>query len=90
MCPARAALSCRSHQPQRTRLGMRHADRWAGPGFAGWIVHSGAPGRAQRMESRPVWLDQKQARNPLSTELGKKFQLCPEGNREPCSILEQE
>lgn len=54
--------------------------------------HSGAPGRAQQLVSRPVWLDQRQARKRLSTGPGeeKKVQICSEGDREPWKFIEQE
>lgn len=52
----------------------------------GW----GILGRAQHVVSRPVQLDQIQAGKALSTGLGEKFPLCPEGNREPWKVIEQE
>lgn len=50
----------------------------------------GILGRAQQVVSRPVQLDQIQAGKALSTGLGEKFPLCPEGNREPWKVIEQE
>ena len=88
--PGTLDVPCRSRAGQqkpavpRDWPGVGHANKWARPGFAGWMGYSGAPGRAQQVVSRPVQLDQIQARKALSTGLGEeKLQLCLEGNSEP-------
>lgn len=82
MCPDRTERACGS-RGLRGQACPEHVNRRAGPGFAGRMGPSGAPGRARQMVNTPVWLDQKQAGKPLSPELGEeeKFPLCPEGHR---------
>lgn len=91
MCPVTAELASRSQQSQGTGQVWGMKIGGPGQGLQGWMGYSGAPGRAQQVASRPIQLDQIQARKALSTGLGEeKLQLCLEGNGEPWKVIEQE